>query len=112
MTILHIDSSISGESSVSRTISQSVVDQFKAVMPGARVIRRDTEPSAVFRSDAGGDGWVDLAGLRALPSTDTVSFPPLKTGAGSGPGVFAGIILWGHFEVVKPWLAKRIRCHV
>jgi FMN-dependent NADH-azoreductase len=41
MTILHIDSSISGESSVSRTISKSVVDQFKAVMPGARVVRRD-----------------------------------------------------------------------
>jgi FMN-dependent NADH-azoreductase len=41
MTILHIDSSISGESSVSRTISKSVVDQFKAVMPGARVVRPD-----------------------------------------------------------------------
>jgi len=41
MTILHIDSSISGDSSVSRTSSRSVVDQFKAVMPGAEVIRRD-----------------------------------------------------------------------
>jgi FMN-dependent NADH-azoreductase len=71
MTILHIDTSISGESRVSRTISKSVVDQFKAVMPGARLIRRDTEPSAVFRSDTGGGSWVDLAGLRALPSTDT-----------------------------------------
>ena len=35
-----------------------------------------TEPSAVFRSDTGGDGWVDLAGLRALPSAGTWSFPP------------------------------------
>lgn len=35
-----------------------------------------TEPSAVFRSESGGDGWVELAGLRALPSSDTWSFPP------------------------------------
>jgi len=38
---------------------KSVVDHLKAVMPGTRVIRR----------------WVDLAGLRALPSADTWSFP-------------------------------------
>ena len=97
MTILHIDSSISGESSVSGTTSKSVVDQFKAVMLGARVIRRDTEPSAVFRSDTDGDSWVDVAGLRAPPSADTWSFPPLKTGGSPVPalvlGVFAGIIL-------------------
>jgi photosystem II stability/assembly factor-like uncharacterized protein len=30
----------------------------------------------VFRSDTGGESWVDLAGLRALPSADTWSFPP------------------------------------
>jgi photosystem II stability/assembly factor-like uncharacterized protein len=35
-----------------------------------------TEPSAVFRSDTGGNSWVDLAGLRALPSADSWSFPP------------------------------------
>ena len=35
-----------------------------------------TEPSAVFRSDTGGDSWVDLAGMRELPSADTWSFPP------------------------------------
>jgi photosystem II stability/assembly factor-like uncharacterized protein len=34
------------------------------------------DQSAVFRSDTGGDSWVDLAGLRALPSADTWSFPP------------------------------------
>jgi len=54
---------------------KSAVDQFKAVMPGTRVIRRDTERSTVFRSDTGGESWVDLAGLRALPSADTWSFP-------------------------------------
>jgi photosystem II stability/assembly factor-like uncharacterized protein len=43
---------------------------------GLGVVYAGTEPSAVFRSDNGGDSWVDLAGLRALPSADTWSFPP------------------------------------
>ncbi len=43
---------------------------------GFGIVYVGTEPSAVFRSDTGGDGWVDLAGLRALPSVDTWSFPP------------------------------------
>src|SRR5437868_11388392 len=43
---------------------------------GFSVVYAGTEPSAVFRSDNGGDSWVDLAGLRALPSANTWSFPP------------------------------------
>src|SRR5689334_6704358 len=43
---------------------------------GCGIVYAGTEPSAVFRSDTGGDSWVDLAGLRALPSADTWSFPP------------------------------------
>src|ERR1700749_234051 len=43
---------------------------------GSGMFYAATEPSAVFRSDSGGDNWVDLAGLRALPSADTWSFPP------------------------------------
>ena len=43
---------------------------------GFGVVYAGTEPSAVFGSDNGGDSWVDLAGLRALPSADTWSFPP------------------------------------
>src|SRR6266851_2269182 len=34
---------------------------------GFGLVYAGTEPSAVFRSDNGGDSWVDLAGLRALP---------------------------------------------
>jgi FMN-dependent NADH-azoreductase len=41
MTILHVDSSISGEKSVSRVISQSIVDRLKALDPHAKVVRRD-----------------------------------------------------------------------
>jgi photosystem II stability/assembly factor-like uncharacterized protein len=43
---------------------------------GFGIMYAGTEPSAVFRSDTGGDSWVELAGLRALPSAYTWSFPP------------------------------------
>src|SRR5438874_428038 len=43
---------------------------------GFGIVYAGTEPSVVFRSDNGGDSWVDLAGLRALPSANTWSFPP------------------------------------
>jgi photosystem II stability/assembly factor-like uncharacterized protein len=43
---------------------------------GRGIVYAGTEPSAVFRSDTGGESWVDLAALRALPSADTWSFPP------------------------------------
>jgi hypothetical protein len=52
-----------------------------AVSPAERaegfgIVYAGTEPSAVFRSGNGGESWVDLAGLRTLPSADTWSFPP------------------------------------
>jgi photosystem II stability/assembly factor-like uncharacterized protein len=40
------------------------------------IVYAGSEPSAVFRSETGGDDWVNLAGLRALPSAATWSFPP------------------------------------
>jgi photosystem II stability/assembly factor-like uncharacterized protein len=43
---------------------------------GLSIVYAGTEPSAVFRSDNGGDSWVELGGLRALPSAGTWSFPP------------------------------------
>ena len=41
MTILHIDSSITGDNSVSRQVSRSIVDKLSASNPSAQVIRRD-----------------------------------------------------------------------
>jgi FMN-dependent NADH-azoreductase len=41
VTILHIDSSINGENSVSRVLTRSIVDQLRAADPGAKVIARD-----------------------------------------------------------------------
>jgi hypothetical protein len=32
---------------------------------GLGIVYAGTEPSAVFRSDTGGDSWVEFAGLRA-----------------------------------------------
>ena len=47
MTILHIDSSISGENSASRAITGSIVDRLKAADPGAQVIYRDLVASPI-----------------------------------------------------------------
>lgn len=48
-----------------------------AVSPAERgVVYAGTEPSGVFRSENGGETWSDLSGLRALPSSQSWSFPP------------------------------------
>ncbi|MGH9162186.1 MAG: WD40/YVTN/BNR-like repeat-containing protein [Vicinamibacteraceae bacterium] len=57
------------------TITAVAVGQTQGA-EGLGIIYAGTEPSAVFRSETGGDDWVDLAGLRALPSASTWSFPP------------------------------------
>ena len=41
MTVLHIDSSITGEASVSRQLSSSIVDRIATQQPDARIVRRD-----------------------------------------------------------------------
>jgi photosystem II stability/assembly factor-like uncharacterized protein len=40
------------------------------------VVWAGTEPSAVFRSDDGGETWSEIAGLNELPSAPTWAFPP------------------------------------
>ena len=41
MTILHIDSSITGENSVSRVLTRRIVEQVRAASPDAPLVRRD-----------------------------------------------------------------------
>ena len=41
MTILHIDSSITGDNSASRAISRSILDQLRTQTPASRVVSRD-----------------------------------------------------------------------
>ena len=57
MTILHIDSSITGENSVSRVITRSIFDQLRARDPNGDVIYRDltAEPLPHLTLDAMGD---------------------------------------------------------
>ncbi len=40
------------------------------------VVYAGTEPSAVYRSEDGGDSWLRLEGLTDLPSASSWSFPP------------------------------------
>jgi FMN-dependent NADH-azoreductase len=58
MTILHVDSSINGDNSVSRIISRSIVDQFRG--PDAEIITRDLarEPLPHLTLDALADSAV------------------------------------------------------
>ena len=70
MTILHIDSSITGEASVSRVLTASIVDKLRAADPGARIVRRDlaSEPLAHLTLDA----FADSSVLDEFLAADTV----------------------------------------
>ncbi len=70
MTILHIDSSITGANSASRTISRSIVDQMRAADPHADVITRDlvADPLAHLTLEA----FEDTSVLDQFLGADTV----------------------------------------
>jgi len=70
VTILHIDSSITGESSVSRTLTQAIVDQLVAGQPDVEVRRRDliAEPLPHLTLDA----YADSSVLDEFLAADTI----------------------------------------
>jgi FMN-dependent NADH-azoreductase len=70
VTILHIDSSISGEQSASRAISRSIVDQVRAFDPSATVVTRDlvNEPLPHLTLDA----FADTSVLDEFLEADTI----------------------------------------
>jgi len=70
VTILHIDSSISGENSASRAISRSIVDQLRAVNPAALLVSRDlvSQPLPHLTLDA----FADSSVLDEFLAADTV----------------------------------------
>jgi FMN-dependent NADH-azoreductase len=70
VTILHIDSSITGENSASRAISQSIVDQLTIERGGVELLRRDlvSEPLPHLTLDAFADSTV----LDEFLAADTV----------------------------------------
>ena len=70
MTILHIDSSITGENSASRAISRSVVERLRKADPAARVVERDlvADPLPHLTLDA----FADSSVLDEFLAADTI----------------------------------------
>ncbi len=70
MTILHVDSSITGENSATRTLTRSIVDQLKSAQWGEDVIYRDlaAEPLAHLTLEA----FADTSVLDEFLAADTV----------------------------------------
>ncbi|HKH27333.1 MAG TPA: NAD(P)H-dependent oxidoreductase [Sphingomicrobium sp.] len=70
MTILHIDSSINGENSASRTVSRSIVDQLKSAQWGEEVVYRDlaSDPLSHLTLDA----FADASVLDEFLAADTI----------------------------------------
>jgi FMN-dependent NADH-azoreductase len=70
VTILHIDSSISGENSASRAISRNIVGQLKSALWGGQVIYRDlvADPLPHLTLDA----FADTTVLDEFLAADTV----------------------------------------
>ena len=60
MTILKIDSSITGESSVSRQLTAATVGQLLRQRPDARVVRRDLVATPLSHLTLGGSGDEDV----------------------------------------------------
>ena len=70
MTILKIDSSITGDASVSRILTRRIVDQLRAADPGADVIARDlaSEPLPHLTLDA----FADTSTIEEFLAADAV----------------------------------------
>jgi FMN-dependent NADH-azoreductase len=70
VTILHIESSITGENSASRAISRSIVDQLQAGDPDAHVIERDLVANPIAHLTL--DALADTTVLDEFLGADTV----------------------------------------
>ena len=70
MTILKIDSSITGDNSVSRQLTAAVTDQLRGANPGAEVLERDLVATPLSHLTLGGSGDQDI--LDEFLAADTV----------------------------------------
>jgi FMN-dependent NADH-azoreductase len=70
VTILHIDSSISGEQSATRTLTRSIVDQLKASQWGEKVVYRDLAANPLPHLTL--DAFADTTVLDEFLAADTV----------------------------------------
>ena len=78
MTILHLDSSITGEASVSRQLSAAIVDQLTARDPDAGVVRRDLVASPLSHLTLGGSGDADVLDEFLAADTVVIGAPKYK----------------------------------
>jgi FMN-dependent NADH-azoreductase len=70
VTILHIDSSITGENSVSRVLTASIVDKLRAAQPDAEIVRRDLASDPLDHLTL--DAFADTSVLDEFLDADTV----------------------------------------
>jgi FMN-dependent NADH-azoreductase len=70
VTILHVDSSITGANSASRTLTRSIVEQLKSGRPGAHVVYRDLASSPLPHLTL--DALADTSVLDEFLAADTV----------------------------------------
>ena len=70
MTILHIDSSITGENSVSRVLTASIVARLRSAGPGAEFVRRDLASDPLDHLTL--DAFADSSVLDEFLAADTV----------------------------------------
>ena len=70
MTILKIDSSITGDASVSRQLTAATLDQLRAQQPGAAIVERDLVATPLSHLTLGGSGDADV--LDEFLAADTV----------------------------------------
>ena len=70
MTILHLDSSINGENSASRAISQSIIDQLKTAQWGEEIVYRDLAANPLPHLTL--DAFADTTVLDEFLAADTI----------------------------------------
>src|SRR5438045_767854 len=70
MTILKIDSSITGEASISRQLTAAVTQQLLGQRPDARLVERDLVASPLSHLTLGGSGDQDV--LEEFLAADTI----------------------------------------
>ena len=70
MTILKIDSSITGDNSVSRVLTRSITDQLRAARPDARIVERDLVAEPLDHITLG--AFADTAVLDEFLAADTI----------------------------------------
>ena len=75
MTILKIDSSITGENSVSRTLTAAVADQLRRANPASKLIERDLIANPLSHLTLGGSGDQDILDEFLAAETIVVGAP-------------------------------------